>query len=146
NRYVAFRRQPSRSATRARRQIALANQSWGRRAAVRCDWIVRRPTSLVREAFFISDPANIGANVAEDARRRLQRSHQLPRSRPIVIPALVDRALPSRAAVESVATVRAVVPDLEDIAVVRQQLAQLRTIHRDVLRTSVQRAVAIPRR
>ncbi len=102
--------------------------------AIRRHGIVRRPARVARDAALVAHPAHVRAHVAEDHRVRLQLADQIPGLRPIVVGALVDGAFLARAAVVAVAAVGAIVPDLEDRAVIRQQFGKLRAVDVDVCR------------
>ena len=72
--------------------------------------------------------------------------HHLPCRRPVVVCRAVDPAVFLRAAVPPVASVRAVEPHLEHLAVSGEQFLDLLAEHLDVLRIPVERGVAVPRR
>ena len=96
--------------------------------------------------FSLPTPAAARADVREHHRVRGQVAHELPGRRPVVVRRAVDAPRLARAAVVAVAAVRAVEPDLEHVAVVREQLGDLRAEDlRHVLRGPVERAVAVPR-
>ena len=94
-----------------------------------------RPVGLARPTLLVADPADVGADVAEDHGIGLQLAHDRMETREVIDLALAVRALPART----------FEPDLEDRPVVRQHLAQLRAEVRVVLLArTVLRVVAIP--
>ena len=121
-----------RAVTTPNRRFALADVAGRCRAAVRAYRIVSGPARVAGDSALVAHPAYVRAHVAEDHRIGLQFADQSPGLRPIVIGALVDRALLARAAIVTVAAVGAIVPYLEDRAVIRQQLGKLAAIDIDV--------------
>ena len=75
-----------------------------------------------------------GPAVAEHHGHGLQLADDLPGVRPVVVGPPVDPSRFAGAAVEAVAAIGAVEPDLADVAVVGQQLAKLIAVVLDVLR------------
>src|SRR5579884_4007962 len=111
NGHVAFSGEPPGAVMSSHRRIPLANIARGRRPAIRADGIVRRPTWIARDPAFISNPADIRPDVAEDHRLGLQTANQIPGSRPIIVGVFVDSALLACPTVITVAPVGAVMPN-----------------------------------
>ena len=104
------------------------------------------PVGLTDISGFGAHPAEIGPVriVAPDDAVRLQFADQAIGLRPIVV-ILIDPARLIRTAVPAVTAIGSVEPDLEDVAVVRQQFPQLVTEIRNVLGPPVLRIIAVPR-
>src|ERR1041384_7841685 len=95
------------------------------------------PVGFGGQPFFVADPADVGARVGEDDRRRLERVDQAEDPGPVVHLA---------AAVGSLA-VGAVEPDLADGSVLAEQLGELRGVQIVVARgVAVGGLVPVPRR
>src|SRR5689334_21633472 len=82
--------------------------------------IVCFPACFARDPLFISHPANIRTDVAENNCFRLKLAYQRPSIRPIVVTGFVDDPFLFRAAVVPRAAVRAIVPDFKNRAVLRK--------------------------
>ena len=104
------------------------------------------PARIARDAFFVADPAEIRSTIAEHYSIGHQFADDLPGILPVVIGAIVDSARFSGPAIKAVATIGAVEPDGENIAVTRQQLAQLVAVISDVFRPAIIFVVAVPGR
>jgi hypothetical protein len=96
----------------------VSGKAGGGRAAIGTDGGVGGPAGFVGEAFLVADPANVGADVGEDDGIRLELTDEFPGAGPVVVGAFVDHPFFACAAVETVASVGAVMPDLVDGAVV----------------------------
>ena len=105
-----------------------------------------RPVRRVGIAFFIAHPAASGTSIAENHGLRLQFSNHFPRARVIVIGAAVDFPRLTRSAIPAVAAVGTVEPNLEQFAILREQLVQLRIEIFHVERCAVESLMAVPRR
>src|SRR5581483_1505657 len=146
DRNIALGRDPAWRIARAGVGLGRSNIARRSRPAMLAYWSERLPTGLACDAFFISDPADVRPDVAEDHGVRLQRPNEVPGFGPAIISRLIDDALVTSAAVIAVTAVRAVVPDLEDRTVAGEQFAKLLAIHVDILRLAVLGAAAIPGR
>src|ERR1039457_1947947 len=143
---VAFGGKPLRAVTVAGGRFLVAYVAGRGRAAVHADRVISGPTGISGDAPFVAHPTDVGADVAENDGAGLQGTNHLPGLGPAVVGALVDGALLTRAAVEAVAAVGAIVPHLEDLAVVGEQFRELAAVDVEVLRGSVVGAVAVPGR
>ena len=102
------------------RAVALAGiQAFLVRAGKPAGGIQRVPKSFAGGAVFVADPMHIRSGVAEHARLRLQGADDGTRVRPVIIILTINGALLLRAAVKTVAAVRAVEPHLKNRPVVR---------------------------
>src|SRR5438105_12656142 len=108
--------------------------------------IRRRPAGLTRHAPLVSNPTDVRTSIAKEYAVGLEVAHELPRRRPVVIRAIVEFPSLVRAAIVTVAAVRAVEEDLENRTVAREQLAQLIAVVDEILRPPVILVVTIPRR
>src|ERR1019366_10771858 len=84
--------------------------------------VERRPAWITRDASFVAHPAQIRARIAEHARHGLEFAHELVCAVPVVKCLAVNLTLFVGAAVIAAAAVGTVKPDLEDFAIVVQQL------------------------
>src|SRR6478752_4989618 len=115
-------------------------------AAMRAGRVEGGPTRIAGHSLPVAHPANVRPGVAEDNGIGLKRPDQFPGSRPLIVGLLVDEPFFARAAVVSVAAVRAVVPDLENRPVTGEQLGKLLAIDPNIFRFAVMRIVAVPGR
>src|SRR5690606_985362 len=76
--------------------------------------VVRRPARLARDARFVAHPAHVGADVAEDDRARLELADEREGLVPLVVRLAVDASALAGPAVEAIAPIGAVEPDLAD--------------------------------
>src|SRR4051812_20053461 len=90
---VALGGQPMSGVPTAGGRLALAHVAGSCGAAIRAYRVVRSPTGIASDATLVAHPADIGSDIAENDRARLQFSHQFPGMWPVVIRMLVDGAL-----------------------------------------------------
>ena len=143
---IALRRQPFGAMLRAGGRFLLAHIARRCGSPIRRHRIVGRPARIARNSAFVSHPANVGTDIAEDHGFGLKFADQRPGIRPVVVGPLIDGAFFARTTVKTVATVRAIVPDFENRSVVGQKLCQLPPVDIDISRRAIGSIVTIPRR
>ena len=108
--------------------------------------VQRRPAGVAGYAVFVAHPAEIRPAVAEHNRSRHQLADDSPGVIPVVIVPVINLALLPGAAVKAVAAIGAVEPNGEDVAVIRQEFAQLVAVISNVFRPAIVFVVAVPGR
>src|SRR5205807_2676309 len=106
--------------------------------------VERGPARVSGDALLVADPPHVGAGVAEHHRLGHPLAHDLPGVGPVVVGGVVNVAGLAGAPVVAVAAVGAVEPDGEDVAVIREQLAELVAVVGDVLGPAVVLVVPVP--
>ena len=110
--------------------------------------VQQTPVGGTHISCFSAYPAEVAsvATVVPDDRIRLQLSYHAERLGPLVIGLAVDAPGLVGTAIPTVATIGAIEPHLEDVAVVRQQFTQLVAEISHILSTTVFRMVTVPGR
>src|ERR1051325_10212901 len=104
------------------------------------------PARIARDAVLISNPADIGASIAEYDGFGHQLADNLKSVGPMIVDAVINLPFFSRATVETVAAVCAVEPDTENVAVIGEQFAQLIAVIGEVFGPAIIFMIAIPGR
>ena len=103
-----------------------------------------RPVGSVGMPFFIAHPTAAGTSVREDDSMGLQTGNQLVRTRIIIIGTAVYLARFLCPTIPTIAAVGSVEPHLKQIAILREQLFQLRIEILHVERCAIKRLMAVP--
>ncbi len=123
-----------------------AIEAFGGSAGVAAFDVDGGPAGVAGHAPFITDPAHIGAGIAEHYGHGLEVAYDIPGIGPVVVGAVVDFSLFAGAAVEAIAAVGAIEPDGEQGAVVGEEFLQLVAVVGEVFGLAVLRMVTVPRR
>ena len=111
-------------------------------------FVQQAPVCLAYVSSFCSHPAKITSvsSVIPDDRMRLQLTNHAERLSPSVVCLSIDTSAFICASIPSITSVGTIEPNLEDVAILCQQLTKLITEISNILRTPILWVVTIPRR